>query len=787
MRSLDRKLLRELWRMRGQMVSITLVIACGILTVVAMRGVYESLRDSRELYYRQSRFADVWSSLKRAPDRLRERIEKIPGVAAVQTRVELEATLDVPGRSAPARGHVVSVPDRGEAALNVVHLLRGRPLSPGRASEVLVSEAFAGANGLEPGDTLRAVINGHLQALEIAGIALSPEYVYELPPGAIFPDNERFGVLWMRRGTIGPLYDMDGAFNSVALSLAPDASERAVITRLDRLLAPYGGLGAYGRDQQVSHLTLEGELQQDRTTSTVIPAIFLGVAAFLVNMVLTRLIALERGEIAVLKAFGYTDREVARHYLGFALAAALAGALLGTGLGIWFGHGMVRLYQDFFRFPDLRFHGSPGLILASVAVSTAAATLGAFGAVHRAVRLPPAEGMRPEPPARFRPGPLERAGFGRFLPASGRMILRNVERRPVRALLSAVAVACAVALLMVGMFMFDGVAFLMHLQFDVIQREDFTVTFVRPVPAAARLELERLPGVIRAEGFRALPARLRAGPRSRTVSITGMEVGMQMRRLVSTSGREQPLPPEGLVLSRSLAERLAVGSGDRVRVEVLEGARPTRTLRVAGVVDELMGLSAYMEEGALHRLAGEGRVLSGAYLRVDPSHRAELGAVLKRLPVISGISSPGSMLAAFQKQLKESLLITVGFLVVFAGVIAMGIVYNGARIALSERGRELASLRVLGFTRREVATMLLGEQSLVTLLAIPLGWGLGYLLAALLATALETESYRIPLVVGARTYAWSALIVVAAAAISGMLVRRRMDRLDLVEVLKTRE
>lgn len=787
MRAISRKLLREVWKQRGPMVSIGAVVAVGIMTVLTMRGTYVSLVAAQEAYYTEARFPDVWANLERAPEALRRRIEAIPGVQTVDTRVTFGATLDVPSVDAPATGRFISVPESGRPALADLFLTSGRYVAPGRRDEVIVSKNFALANDYVPGDTLQAVVNGRYRDFEIVGRAITPEHTYAVPPGALYPDDERYGIVWMSRDALGPATGLEGAFNEVVLTLARGANEDRVIADLDRLLEPYGGLGAYPRADQPSHQILASELDQNRTMGTAIPAVFLLVAAFLLNIVLGRMIATQRTEIAVLKAFGYTNREVGAHYLLFAFVAVMGGAVLGIVLGIWAGASMVQLYGDFFDFPTLRYHFRWSLVAIAVGVSALAAGVGALAAVRRAAGLPPAEAMRPEPPATFRAGLAERLGLGRILPAAGRMILRNVERTPVRSGLSAIGVAYAVAILVIGLFMFDGVAYMMDLQFRVAQREDLAITFNRPVSQAIRHDLAHLDGVTRVEPYRAVPVRLRAGHVARETAILGTEPGARLRRIVTASGGTRPVPAEGILMSAYLAEQLGIETGDEVTVEVLEGQRRTERVEVAGVVEDFLGVSAYMSLDALHALARGGRPLSGAFLAVAPEARDDLNAQLKALPVVAGVASPAQMLESFETQLEEGLLIGVVFILGFSCVISVAVIYNGARVSLSERGRELASLRVLGFSRREVAVLLLGEQGLTTIVGIPLGWGLGYLLAAGVSAGLQTETYRIPLIIDPPTFAWAALITVGAALASGWLVHRRLDRMDLIEVLKTRE
>ena len=787
MSAIKQKLLRELWQLRGQMLSIALVIATGTLTVTTMRGGYDVLVEAQQVYYRESRFADVWASLKRAPDLLAKKIELIPGVGAVDTRITFLATMNLDGLDAPGQARFVSLPAHGRPTVNNIRIRAGRYVVPGNPDEVIISENFADARLLKPGDKLNVVINGRARELDIVGTAISPEHTYAVPPGSLYPDDERYGVLWMSRDVLGPAYDMDGAFNEVLLILEQGANQQAVIEQLDFLLEPYGGLGAYLRKDQASHVILQGELDQNRVMGTAIPIVFLAVAAFLLNLVLGRLIATQRTEIAVLKAFGYSNREVGWHYLVFALVAVFAGTVIGIASGMWLGGAYMRLYGEYFDFPSLEFRLSPTLLLISFAVSTIAAVAGALMAVRRAATLPPAEAMRPEAPARYHAGWWETLGLSRWLSISLRMILRNINRKPVQTLLSSLGVAFSVAILLIGMFMFDGVRFLMDLQFREIQREDLTLIFNEPVDTSVYHELRRLPGVTRVETYRAVPVRLRFHHHQRTVAIQGLSSDGELRRIVTANSRVQSLPAKGIVLSNILAKKLNAKRGDSLDVDVLEGRRVHAQVEIAAVVEDFLGVSAYMTQSALHQLVAGPEMVTGAYLSVAGDQGQQLDKQLKKLPVVASVASPLTMLNNFETQLADSLFIAVGFLLGFASVIAVGVIYNGARIALSERGRELACLRVMGFRRGETAVLLLGEQALITLLAIPLGWLIGYVLSYAVVSSLETDTYRIPFVISPQTYIISALLTGIAATASGAIVRRRINQLDLIKVLKTRE
>jgi putative ABC transport system permease protein len=785
--ALNRKLLRDLLGMKGQAAAIAMVVAAGIAMFVMYLSNFDSLRRTQRAYYERQRFGDVFASLTRAPMALEPRLAAIPGVSALETRVVAAVTLDVEGLDEPASGVLVSVAADRQPQVNDIFLRRGRWIDDNRPDEVLASEAFVLANGLTLGDEIGAVINGRLRDLTIVGVALSPEYIYSIRPGELVPDNRRFGVFWMERRALASAFDMEGGFNDVALTLSPGASTDEAIAQLDRLLNPYGGRGAIPRALQLSHWTLENELAQLQTFGFILPIIFLGVAAFVLNIALARALALQRPQIAALKALGYRNLAIGWHYVKWAFLIAAAGVVVGVGAGAWLGSLIIDLYNQFFRFPSLLYRLSLDVVIGATGLTLLAAGLGAFSAVRRAVRIPPAEAMRPEPPARYRRTVLEARFLVRHVGNAGRMVLRNVARHPVRAAASIVGVAFAAAILVVGFVFLDAMEHLILTQFSVAERQDVTVTFVEPRSAAAAYALERLPGVLAVEPQRTVPARLRAAHRTRNLALTGVPVDPRLRRIVDRDGRAVGMPPSGLVLSRQLGQVLDVQAGDVVTVEVLEGHRPILDLEVTGLVDDVLGISAYMNMERLHDVMRESDVVSGAALLVDPAAEDALSARLKQLPAVAGAGFKRAVLQNFRDVLAANMNTSILFNVVFAGIIAFGVVYNAARVSLSERSRELASLRVLGFTRAEISNILLGEIALVTLAALPLGALLGYGMAAAVVASLDSEVYRFPLVVSRQAMAWAFFTIIAATALSALIVRRRLDHLDLVAVLKIRE
>ncbi len=787
MKALDKKLWRELWAMRMQALAIALVIVSGVSIFIMSLSTLDSLYETRENYYRNNHFAHVFSSLKRAPLSLVQVIEAMPAVDKVETRVVAYVNLDVAGFADPVSGHLLSLPDNSRGLLNQIYLRKGRLPEPGRDNEVLLSEEFAVAHGLQAGDTLNATINGRRKTLAVVGQALSPEYIYQIAPGAMFPDYQRYGVLWMARKPLASAYDMDGAFNDVTLTLGKGGHEQDSIDRLDELLKPYGGIGAYARKDQLSNRFLSEELKQQKTIATVFPVIFFGVAAFLLNVVISRLISLEREQIAGLKAFGYSDVAVGLHYTKLVLMIVSVGVLGGIGAGIWMGKGMSHIYMEFYSLPFMVYTLKPQVIISAAVISIAVAILGTLYAVRSAARLPPAQAMRPEPPALYHATLVERLGLQRWFSQPTRMILRHIERRPVKSLLTTLGISMACAIMMIGGFQEGAIDHMVEVQYSLSQREDLIANYTEPTSLRSLYSLRSLQGVEHVEGFRNVPAKLQFEHRSYRTSVQGIQPDGELKRLLDTELNRIGLPADGVILTDYLAELLHIKAGDLLTIEVLEGHRPTVQVPVVGTAKEYLGVNAYMQRAALNRLLKEGAAISGALLKVDERYQREVYAKLKDMPRISGVVEQRSAISAFYDTMAETILFFTFITTLLGASISFGVVYNSMRIALSERNRELASLRVLGFERSEVAYILLGELGLLTLLAIPLGLLIGYGLCAYLAFRFDSDLYRIPLVLGMNVYAFAAMVVIVSAIISAIMIWRNLAHLDMVAVLKSKE
>jgi len=773
--------------MKGQVFAITLVVMSGVATFVMFISTMDSLEYTRIKFYRDYNFADAFVHLRRAPESLIEKIKDIEGIRQAETRVVAQVKLDISGFNEPVNARVISIPDGGKPLLNGIYIRKGSLPDPAKDNEVVISENFAQAHNFNIGDQFAAIISGKWKKMTICGIALSPEFVLLMKPEAMSPDFKRYGVLWMNRKALSEAYNMDGAFNSVVLTLQPQARLSDVLRAIDNVVGKYGGFGAYGRKDQISHRLLSEEFKQLKTSSKIFPSIFIFVSAFLLNVVMSRTINTQREQIAALKAFGYGNYDIGVHYAKLVVLIIAAGLISGIGCGIWFGHILGDIYMAVYRFPYLVYILKPWVIIAAVFVSVFSAMAGTLHTLWRAAKQPPAEAMRPEPPAQYKVSLIEKIGLGKKITQPSKIIMRNMERKPIRTFLSIIGISLACGTMIASGFFKDAVDYMIKVQFVLSQKEDMSVSFFDLTSRRAAYELQQIDGVQYVETYRIVPVKFINGHRSYKTVIKGMEPDSRLQFLLDTNLNKVTLPSSGLMLTDHLAKILKVRPGDKLTVEFLEGSRATREVTVVALVKQYLGVTGYMDLSSLNRLMNTGDSISGAYLVTDKNKQEKLFLDFIKTPRVSGTVVRANEITNFYEIQAKGMLFFTFIATLMACFISFGVVYNNARIAFSERSRELSSLRVLGYTRGEISYILLGELALITFIAIPVGFVLGYWLCAYLAYALASDLFRVPLTISSKTFSMAALVVLVSASVSGLIVRHKLDHLDLVEVLKTRE
>ncbi len=784
---LDRKLARDLVRIWAQVLTIALVMACGVATIIIAVGAYRSLEETRSAFYDRSRFADVFAAASRAPLGLRQTLSAIPGMSRLKLRVVKPVLLNIEGMIEPATAIAVSIPNAGDSAVNGLYIRSGRLPDPLRPEEAAVLETFATAHGFQAGDKFQANMNGRMRTLTISGIVLSPEYVYAIGPGDMVPDQRRFGVLFMPKSSLDSIFDMDGAFNDLAAKALLNADKLDIFDRVDALLKPYGGIGAHGRDQQTSHMFLDSELSQLRGMSNFIPPIFLFVAAFLVNMILSRLITLEREQIGLLKALGYDEFAIAWHYAKLTIVIALIGSVIGALAGNWAGRGLTRLYADFFTFPFLIFRQSLDLYAIAIGVTVLAALAGAAKAIWNVVQLPAAIAMQPAAPTQYRRLTSSSRRLLGWISQLTVMAFRHLVRWPVRSALTIIGVSFSAALLVTALFSGDSIEYMVDTVFFKTERQDATLVFGRDRSVSALSEVRAMPGVLRAEPFRSASVILRNGHRERRLAISSAPTDADLARILDTGLNPVEPAEAGMLVTERVASILHLAIGDKIEVELTEMNHRIERVAVTGIVQSLVGLGVYMKPEALDRLMADGPKITGARVSIDAMKLRGLFQSVKETPAVASIAIQSISRRKFRETIEQNISIMMSVYIALSVIIAFGVIYNSARIQLSERAHELASLRVLGFTNGEVFSVLLIELAAIVAMAQPLGWLLGVAFAWWVTQGFASDLFRVPFIIETSTFAIASLVVLASASLSALIIRWRVQRLDLVRVLKTRE
>jgi len=787
MSPLDRKLLRDLWCMKGQAIAISVVIALGVMLLIMMDGLVNSLEETKKAYYERYRLADIFAPVKRAPDHLLAEIAKISGVTSVEGRVTGSALINLPEIQTPLRAQTISQPDIGTPRLNDIYLSAGRRINPNHKDEILLLEGFAKVHGLNPGDKLSATMNGSRRSFQIVGLAQSPEFLFSAPPGEFIPDDARFAVIWMSKSALAATYDMNGAFNEALLSVSLGSQLPEILAHIDRILASSGGIGAYGLHDHTSDRFIQEEINGLKLSSRGVPPLFLAVAAFLLNIVVSRMLQSEREQIGLLKAFGYSSFEIGTHYFKFILTIAIGGALLGCILGILSGRSMLIIYQIYYKFPFLLFQVDSSAFFIGIVISILAASAGGVFVLRQVFALTPATAMRPPAPADYSRAARLNNTLKSLLDQPTRMVIRQLTRRPARAIGAIAGISAGMALSIGMLSVLNSFDRTLDHNFNIIDRSDLTVSFNSALSDKILFELKSIDGVIEVEPFRNVAAIMRNGLEVYRGGVNGLVELPRLNRAVDKSFETIRIAKGGVILGAGLAQTLNIKTNDVLMVDVREGRRPVLRVPVIGIAETLIGSPAYMQLATLNRSLGEPGRISGAHLRIDSAKGPAIYQAIKNLPSVSGVSLKKEARLAFEKIIDSGAGAMRYVMAAIAGIITFGIVYNSARIAFAERARDLASLRVIGFTKNETAFVLLAELAIITLISLPLGSVLGYNLSFAISKGFSTDLYQIPTIFSSESFGFAGIAVLTAAAISGWLVKRDINQIDLVSSLKTRE
>jgi putative ABC transport system permease protein len=788
---LTKKLLRTIWATRGQVAAVVAVMVCGIACYICMSSLHLDLLLTRDTYYADYRFADFEIQLERAPRSSLFKLEEIPGVRQIRGRIVEDVKVELEGEPKAKFGRMVSIPDTQGNILNNIIVESGRYFEPGAQNEVIISEQFAEANGLRLGDTIHATMDGKKHSLKMIGTAQSPEYVYIIRNvQELVPSPERFGIFWVPDDFAESALNMESSVNSIVGAVENPEFLDGILDTADTQLNAYGIFAKTKRENQLSNRFLSDEITNLGISAKVMPTIFLGIASLVIMIILNRMVKNERTQIGLMKAYGHTNLTIALHYIQYALMLSVTGCIGGFILGQFLAGKMIVMYNEMaFSFPYLKSQIYPNILARSMGIAVLFSLFGAIVAARRAARIKPAESMRPEAPKSGRRTLLERAEkLWARLSFTWKMVVRNIARHKFRASLNTFGVVVSCILLVFGFFTIDAINFVMDYEYFKSKKHDVQVNFFIERGKEAVHEARRFDHVRRAEPLLQYPFTATNGWHSKDIVVIGFPRDTEMRKLYDINENEVDIGESGLVLTDKLAAMLDVNVGDYLELKPMMGkVTKGKKVRVSQVVQQYFGTAGYMNINALSRVLDEPYAMNAVLLSTEAGMADELNETLEEVPAVASIELKNDAYDSLKDTMGQSIGM-MGFITIFfAGIIAFSIIYNITAVSLAERERELASLRVLGFTKEEVGRVLYNENILLGILGIIIGIPAGVNLCRLLAKLFDTEMIRLPFYISTRTILIAAFVSAFFIFISNMAIHRKIHKLDLIETLKERE
>jgi putative ABC transport system permease protein len=784
-----RKLLRDLRENWGVNLACVLVIALGIMSFNAFRMAVDNLETARDKFYQSCRFADGFATVKQMPAERLSRLEEIPGIDQVQGHLRQDVTVYMPEWGQNLTLRMVAFEPGDAMGLNQVLQSQGPGVAEG-SDEILLGVGFAKAHGLQAGDSLDIIYQGQKHSLTMAGTGQSPEFIYLVPDsGAMFSDAARFDVAFMDREALEDLTGHKGLVNEVAFTLRPGVDFDQVKNQVEEILSPYDLYSLVSAEDQISNFMLAQEIKGVNATSNSIPAIFIAIAAFILYLMLRRMVEQQRVQIGTMKAVGYGNAQIIIHYSLYGAFIGVSGAVLGSLTGILVSGAMTEMYKLYFNLPDLINRVSFRYGLLSLAFAAIPCFGAAFLGARSVLRLEPSQAMQPATPKRTRRLLIERVkAVWEPLGMMGRMALRNLFRNPGRSLFTLLGTSLAFAL-MWFIFSYNLLIDLMIMnQLEMAQRYDFKVTLAQPAPARELADsLMRLEGADTAEPMMYAAVTLRQGPYSEETSITGLPEHSELYKILDKGEKIMALPPEGLVLSKSLADKLHTKAGQLIYLESPYLSEPVQ-IYVTEVVEQYFGMENFMPLERLGQLLGIGDSASAAMIRTS-GDRGTVDRLEEKLLLAKGVAGVENKSA--MKKMYEDLMAPMNsiiFSMTLVGVFtAFAVIYSTGTVSLSERQREISSSKVLGMTDGEIMTLLIMENGILSLLGGLLGVPLTKAMMLMMQRQFATELYSLPARLDPVGLVYSLVSLGVALVLSMLAMMRRVRRLDLVVVLKTRE
>ncbi|AGA70743.1 ABC-type transport system, involved in lipoprotein release, permease component [Desulfitobacterium dichloroeliminans LMG P-21439] len=789
---LRKKLIREIKANLGVYLACIVVIMIGLLTYTSMSIAVENLERAQNHFYAETHFADGFIKVNGYPEGKVTNLANLEGIDRVEGRIVKDARLFSEETEGNRYLRLVSMNFTNGPDLNQAQLFSGQWPEEGKM-EILVDPKFIAANSLALGDTLTLILEGKRSSFTVVGTAQSPEFIYAMRSAQeLYPDPATFGIAYVPQSSLSAIVKEAGQVNDIAFTLEPGASFEDSKLLLEKSLKPYGLQSIFPRKDQTSHAILESELSSLRSTAKALPLVFLAVASIILYTMLRRLIEQQRMNIGNLKAFGFTNREIILHYLSYPLFIGGVGGLLGGLAGIALSFPLITLYEEFFALPGLESHFSWKYLFLGLALSLVFSLLSGLKSSLDILRLEPAEAMRPAAPRDSGKTPIERfTWLWNNLTSQSQMGIRNVFRSPMRSIFTVVGMAVIFSLMAVSWSMDNMIDKLTTFQFQQVQTYDVKVSLNRPESSRSlQYALAHEPGVTHLEPLLEIPATLQNQWYKKEVAVLGINQDSTLYNVLNQKGEKVPIPQDGILLSERLARLLQVQVGDAIQVESplrrQINSDQKEQLIVRGVIPQYVGLNAFMEIGALADLLQQGDIATSMLIQMDAQEVSALKSRYRDAERVGNIESSQESAAKIE-ELMGSYGFTIYFLAVIAGFAGFALIYNSSIISLSERQRELASLRVLGLTAKEALQVITSEQWLLTLFGVLLGIPLSFGLLEAMAQSMSTDLYSIPTEIPPSALLGAVMGTAISVWIAQTRTYNKIKKLPFVEVLATKE
>lgn len=763
---------------------LSLVTAVGIASLVMSRSGYLSLQQSKEESYRKLNFADLSIPLVRIPRSAMTILENHPNIQLAECRVSDNGQVLIPKENQVIHARFHSL-ERSNKSINATKLMEGQFPRLQALNDALVSDAFAQAWKISPGEQVHVLLRGRKLRLRIAGIVRSPEYVYQAGSATSIPEDRLFSVWWLHPQLLSNLSQMQSSCNEVLLILKNPNTEKDFENFLEQKLKPFGYTFFVPRKRQISNYFIESELQQLRGMAIFIPLIFLSITLFLLNITMARVILTQRESLGTLCAFGFTRVALIVQTVVFGVLCLVPGLLLGLLAGHWLSKEIFRIYLLFYRFPEAHFQFDIQSTILSALLCLATGVAGSIFALGHLLRKTPAEILHPRPPEQTRRLPFENSRFFQKLDLGTRMSLRNLMRRPFQTLVTTAGLSISLALLLFAQFQRTAITRLIEQQFEETQKQTHTINLTRSLPHSVLPSLRHhLPSGL-LEGHTQLPVVLqfKGATRELELVLTHQEQILRSEKLPEQNLRSTT----GVKISKSLADALDIKQGDRIKITTREVFPQQIMLQVTDFNENLMGYTAQMTRNDFQELTKQTTYFNLILYR--GTTRTELNSedLISRFPQISSVLSKSFAKKTFAKTVSENIGTFQFYMIIFSLIIALGVLYNNSRIQFAERLAELSLLRAVGFSVREISSLFWKDYLILVFISIAPGLWLGRILVRWIIRSMETEMFRIPIFFSKEMDIAAVLYLFLGVLCAILFIQPSLRKIPFIVALKERE